>query len=302
MSNVIKTEDHHWWPQSLSRYWLDEDGVVHQLFPDGRVVGQKSTKKFGQIKNAHLIKLHKDPATPTVWDESFEARFGPIDDQIPAIVAWLNDLPFKQLFDGDRRDRFLAAPQSQEKRDALLELIMSLVVRGPRLRNITQATTEHYRARMGMTEPAANKSLIALNIRDAMNRFMAMARGRGKFLVLRAGAGEFIFGDGFLHSFESTANAPMDGEIVVPITPEIAVMWILPMSYDPEPNLSTIVLQESEVAHINTSVLVHSRDFVFYRSIAPPLIPEFTRHAHLKYGWPRTDAIAKIAEALATLR
>src|ERR1039458_717225 len=94
MADLLKTEDHHWWPQAVSRLWMNADGVVHQLFPDGRVVKQTNTKKFGHIKNAHLIKLHDDPAIPTVWDESFEGQFSKIDTAFPSIVEWLQTLPF----------------------------------------------------------------------------------------------------------------------------------------------------------------------------------------------------------------
>src|SRR5664279_3352082 len=287
MAAVIKTGDHHWWPQALASFWKNETGIVHQLFPDGRVIEQANTKKFGHIKNGHLIKLHANPDIPTVWDESFEKKFGDIDGGIRTVIQWLESLPFEPRKNvANRRERFVPATQNWADLNRLLELMISLVVRGPRLRHSVQDTTEYFRKRMGMNDQPASKSLINMNLRDALERFMSSARNRGKFAVLHAIAGEFIFGDGFLHTYTSTANAPMTAEILVPLTPAIAVFWTIPSAYEPLPNLSTLCLEKDEVGVINHTVLVHSRDFIFYRSQKPDIIDAFAQQKHLVYKWP----------------
>ena len=281
---VLKTTDHHWWPQALARLWADDGGVVHQLFSDGRLVPQTNPKKFGHIKNGHLIKLAADPGVSTPWDQDFEEKFSRADSAIPDIIRWLEGLPFEKRFSvAHRRERFVPASQDWEKLNLLLELLIALVVRSPRFRNLVKGATEYARSRMGFTDAVASKSLLNANLRDTLERFLEPARDLGKFAVLMATENEFIFGDGFFHSYVTSSHPPLTPEILLPLTPQIAVLWAIPTTYSPEPNLVTVCLNPRETEIVNETVLTHSKDFVFYRSKRPRLTEHFERREHLTY-------------------
>lgn len=129
---------------------------MHQLLPSGRVVPQTNTKKFSHIKNGHLIKLRA--TVPTVWDESFEKKFGDIDSSVPSIVRWLESLPFEPRENVvNRRERFVSATQSWGDLNRLLELMMSLVVRGPRLRHSVQGYDRVLSEANGNERPAGEQ-------------------------------------------------------------------------------------------------------------------------------------------------
>lgn len=93
----------------------------------------------------------------------------------------------------------------------------------------------------------------------------------------------------------------MTGEILVPLMPDIAVFWTIPPVYKPLPNLCTLCLGKDEVGVINHTVLVHSCDFVFYRSRKPDIIDEFVRQEHLVYEWPGHPTVRALREDLANL-
>ena len=74
------------------------------------------------------------------------------------------------------------------------------------------------------------------------------------------------------------------------------------MAYAPNPNLSTLCLSPDEADVINHTVLVHSRDFVFYRSEPPQLIEAFKQRAHLVYEWLGHPSVQALIAALTQLR
>lgn len=294
---ALKSEGHHWWPKSLSRYWANEDGVVHQLFWDGRVVPQTNPKNFGVITNAHHIKLGD---APTVWDQSFEKHFGSADSAFPGIVEWLGSLQSEDVNEGaSLSKRFRPHHAEWDTLNQLLECLLSLVVRGPKFRNSIQETTKYYRERMGFPDPSASRVLINLNLRDALQRFLDDAVNRGKFAVLISKEREFVFGDGFYHTYSCPADAPMRPCILVPITPNICILYVRPISYRTEPRLVTLHLRIDEAGFINETVLVHSCDFVFYRSQPPPIIELFARREFLQYEWNEHPSIKALIDAFA---
>ena len=129
MSKKLKTELHHWWPRSVSKFWADADGYVTQLSWEGKVVRSKPAK-FGAIKNAHQMKFGGDEGSP--WDTNFELEFQRADSAFPDFVEWLLGLDSSfGCTSAEFQDRFLAQPIPQEQRDQFAECIASLIVRSP---------------------------------------------------------------------------------------------------------------------------------------------------------------------------
>lgn len=72
--------------------------------------------------------------------------------------------------------------------------------------------------------------------------------------------------------------------IVAPITPTITVIITRPFSFMTYPRLSTIVLNEEEVAVCNDAVQVYSRNALFFRKDKPLVDEAFARAQHLQYS------------------
>ena len=126
----FKSALHHWWPQCLSKRWLNDKGVIYHLFWDDRCIPQTNPKNFGAIKDAHLIK---HAIYPTDWDESFEEIFGSADGAFPKSLDWLIDL---------QKTKPSLQDEERENLDILLECLLSLVVRSPRFRNQIKVNVE----------------------------------------------------------------------------------------------------------------------------------------------------------------
>jgi len=270
----MKSASHHWWPQCISKRWVNDENVVHQLFWDGRDIAHKNTKNFGAIGNAHLIKFSDKP---TDWDESFEKIFDLADRTFPNVLDWIESL----------QGNFNPLKEEQENLDILLECLLSLVVRSPSFRNsisnIGRITTDEI--------------CMKLNQRDTLVKFKTALSGHGKFAVLFSSEHEFIFGDGFYHNFTSSIAAPIEPRIIVPILPNICIFYSRPMSYRTNPRLITKELTKNDIDFINQTTITYSRDYIFYRQQRPDISENFSCKKFLEYhpnGDPVIDAFLQI--------
>jgi hypothetical protein len=297
----LQNERHHWWPETVSKFWANGDGLVHRLTPDGKTLSSQP-KSFGVIKNDNTIKM---AAQPTVWDESFESTFNAADSEFAWLIEWLQTLtsPIPAIEPVASRDAFAAriTPFTlEEKRHAqLAECLASLIIRSPGFRNRVRLQTEEMRRRMGFPDPTAEQKLIGMNVRGGQRMLSdAMARG-GKFAVLRSGLREFIFGDGFLHNIHSVANAPMTPRCLIPLTPEIAIFYTLPVQYSSYPKAFVMNLVPDEVGFINRAVQIYSGRYLFYRNEKPDLALEFTGGKHTSYQFDQAPWPAHLEDAMA---
>lgn len=296
----LKSEDHHWWPQGLARHWTDENGVVHQVLWDGKVIPQTNTRNFGFTRNAHHIRLAHARGETSPWDESIEKQFSEADGAFPSLARQLDGLTIEDVqHPANLPARFHEISFPEADLDTLILCVLSLVVRGPRFRSSIRLTTEHYRKRFGLADPAADKNLIAANLRNALDLFVRNAKGRGKFAILDPADREFIFGDGFFHNYTGVSVAPMNPRLIVPITPKRAVLWALPPSYSTRPRIVGMRLNPEEVSFINETTMVYSCDSIFFRSQQPQATEAFTRHQFLEYEWNKHPSIDGLIDAMA---
>lgn len=289
---ALKTERHHWWPESVSQFWTDSEGNARQLSWDGREICSPP-KNFGSITNAHHIKFAED----SVWNSSFENIFGKADSQFPKIIRWIENLepPYKD--DTELSNRFV--PQ-QIPENALIELsecLASLIIRSPVSRNKIKLTVEQYR--IGLKEPKAGKTLIALNMRHTYDTIVRTMQNGGKFAFLFSNPSEFIFGDGLLHNFSTGVIAHFNSRCVVPFTPNIAIVYIRPTSYRPEPRLVSIRLNSEEVRFFNNTTQIYSKDFVFYRHQKPPTLDDFSCRQFREFQYHKHPFLDWLSENIA---
>lgn len=265
----FESKRHHWWPQAISKRWLNKENIIYQVFSNGREdIPQNNTTNFGVIKNAHSIKFS---TSPTLWDQSFEGIFQSADDAFPKILDWLEDLQENKTISN------LNFLNEEKNLDILLECLLSLIVRSPRFRSQIKCNIEHFRNN-------ADETTIKLNLRDALNRFKTSLQGRGKFAVIFSDEQEFIFGDGFYHNFTSSINAP--------ILPNICIFYSRPISYRANQRLIKMKINNDDIIFINQTTMLYSRDYIFYRNQRPEVTENFTCGSFLEYD-PNGDPVIK---------
>jgi hypothetical protein len=276
----LKSALHHWWPQCVSKHWLNDEGVINHLFWNEYNVPQTNPRNFGAIRDAHLIKY---ASYPTDWDESFEGFFGSADEAFPKILDWLIDLQEKTPSLQD---------EEQGNLDILLECLLSLVVRSPRFRNQIKINIEK------ITNQNTDENLIKINQRDTLNSFKKSLLGQGKFAVIYSKEKEFIFGDGFYNNFVSSIGIPLEPRIITPLLPNICVFYSRPTSYMRHPRLITMELEKEDIDFINRTTMIYSQSYLFYRSQKPVITEDFWCKQFLEYnpngGDPVITAFSKI--------
>jgi hypothetical protein len=176
----------------------------------------------------------------------------------------------------------------------LIEGVVSLAVRSPMNREAAVGLAEKLRGPLPERE---RNGLIGFNMCHSFNSAMRACGDRGKIAIIYSPDREFIFGDGFFHNITSPAVAPMTPQVLVPLTPEISVLYVIPTRYRTEPQLSTIVIEPDEATVLNNTVQVYARKALFYRSEKPELLDEFRQGRHLRYS--RSDhPIAQLIHSL----
>lgn len=280
----VKSERHHWWPECVSQHWKNKDGIVHWLKPNGEVI-KAPPKKFGCIGNGHYIKLGRNAGEMTPWDQNFEPIFDRADRGFPDVIAWLESLEKKDVPHAKTlTDRFIPQDASDERIAQLVESIVSLAIRSPMQRETAVRTAEVIRGGNRLAERERN-SLIALNMRDSHQRAISQIGNRGKFSVLYSPEREFVFGDGFFHNIRSPVQYQLNSyKMIVPITPEISVLYASPRQYNVNPRFFTLMITPEEADMLNNTVQIYSRNNIFYRFEKPTIMPDYERGEHMSYA------------------
>lgn len=294
MHKPLKTGLHHWWPKGLSQFWRDQNDGTTQLSPNGEELKSKSAQ-FGAITNGHHVKISE---TPSPWDRTFEHTFDRPDSNFPSVIEWLHSFEVATSYIDERFENRLQ-PQSAtaDMLANLTECLASLIVRSPAFRNVIRLTIESYRNEPGVPPFTAPESLVAANMQDCLKTFSREIGGRGKIVVLYSDTREFIFGDGFLHNFSPPGrlNSP---RCLIPLTPTMSVLYFLPRSYVAIPRLMTMRISPSEVETLNHIIQVYSRDYIFFRSQKPRILPEFSKGEFLQCQYhkhPWLDLLIEVA-------
>jgi hypothetical protein len=286
---VIKGENHHWWPKGLSKFWVNEKGIVQRIDYRGSVIPSKP-KEFGQISNGHNILFEND----SPWESTIEHYFDEPDQNMPNIVGWLASL--KREVKCENTTKFFSPAQEieDENLDILRECIISLIVRSPKYRNAQNSLVESFR---GKLEKAESKRLIAANINQKYKTLVRNSKGAGKFAILFSEKFEFIYGDGFYSNINAATEHLSGLKVVIPMTPDIAVIWSSPMAYRSYPMIISIEADEETVEIVNNSVQVYSKEYLFFRTQKPNLIEDFKLGEHRVYGH-QTDPLDSLIDSL----
>ena len=193
MARSLKPERHHWWPECVSEFWKNDEGCVHWLRPNGKIV-QSPPKNFGVIGNGHQIRLGTAPGETTIWDESFERDFQRADDNFPTVIRWLQELERWNHPSRTRMtDRFVPVSVEDERLSMLAESMISLAVRSPMNREAAVSVAEYYRGPLPERE---RNTLITMNMRHSHKEAVKQIGIRGKFVAIYSPARARRLADG----------------------------------------------------------------------------------------------------------
>ena len=267
----LKSAKHHWWPRCVSKHWVGRDGRVGRLTPDGSV-RRVSPSSLGSIKNAHLIRFDRDD--PTFWDQDFEDEFSQADGTFPRVIQWLNDVRAESARrPKGERYRYTEIGSTQQKRRYLAVCLVSLAVRSPSNRESVASMVRQVRDEPNIP-PWEIDNLVRANMGNAQKKLSERA-GEGKFAILLSKRREFIFGDGFHHNVRSPVQGLPSPRMLVPVTPKIAVIYVIPRRWREEPRLVCKTLTSEEVEWVNYGVQVYSKSEVFFKSEKPSTTDAF---------------------------
>jgi hypothetical protein len=268
---------HHWWPEGVSGFWVNNTGGIHRLQPDGDVKSL-TPRNIGVIGGGHWIKLG-DKGEPTPWDQSFESEFERADAMFPDVIRWLDSLDRRgPPFEIPRSRRMMTQPITDDQMGDVIECLVSLAVRSPMHRERAVSLAEDLRGPLPERE---RNSLIGLNMRDSMKRALGSLRGSGKVMVVYSPEREFIYGDGFFHNITPPCDIINNAKIVAPLTPWMTVIYARPSRFRTDPRLVTITATIAEAETMNRAVQIYARRQLFYRSEAPTITDAFRQEKHL---------------------
>lgn len=152
--------------------------------------------------------------------------------------------------------------------------------------------------RLGLPVSNADRNAaVSMNVLGKQRTMSANIGATGKFAVLYSGNREFTYGDGCFNNLDGAVDPPHYPKLLVPVTPEIAVIACRPLSYLVEPRLSSIVLADEETDYCNHAIQVYSRREMFFRSQLPHLDSAFTSGERHRYA-PADNPVDELMEAI----
>lgn len=287
--HYIRGERHHWWPQGLLKHWVDTEGVISRLSPHGELE-RLPPSKVANIAGGHNVEIVEAALAST-----FEDMFDRPDSRFPQVVAWLQLLAKSHIGRTEQRDQPTCVEDLSERENLALlhECMLSLAVRSPMFRSRIFLGIAKFNQHSTKKQ---YKQLVALNLRNSYHFMLERTLGQGKFMILIAKSGEFIFGDGFYNNIYPGSSLHPPVRMLAALTPELAVLYELPMACMVEPRIVTILADEGAVGLVNDTVQIYSRDWIFYRT-QPPVIRDYFRcgeHRVITEGDPVTNLVAAI--------
>lgn len=277
-------ERHHWWPIALSSHWIGEDNLIGRITPNGKT-SRIPPKKIARISGGHNV----DFGIPTPWNHTFEDEFDKADSSFSRVINWLQEIA--TLHEGHHEELdFKPISCSNDMWSYLAECTASLVIRSPKFREYAVSFAEKLRGPLPKQE---RKILISGNLMHKQKELSQLLNTSGKFVVFLSNMDEYIFGDGFYQNVPASNIFSSHGtRILIPITPNITILYIRPTSYIKEPRFTITHTPKNVVDFLNDTIQTYSKNELFFRQKIPVLSEHFTISKHLEYGPP--DPIDKL--------
>lgn len=270
---LLLGEKHHWWPKSLSKFWTDSNGLIGRVDSGGKV-SRSRPKNSARIADGHNIRFGSQ------WDQTFEQMFDSPDSKFPSLVEELETLvEFHRNAQCSSLD-FLPHVDNDPIISKTIECMLSLVVRSPSFRQDVALLINSVRTtcRSEECEP-----FIAANLYSAYSLLKPQTSAEGKFLIIWSPEKEFLYGDGIYNNLSISSQSLNNARILVPMTPNIAVLYALPIESTVLPKLFSIESNDNLHSLINLTTQIYSKNCLFFRRDRPELSEHFLRGEHLRY-------------------
>lgn len=287
----LKSEKHHWWPQTISKHWENQNGFINRINAKGENTEIKP-KSLAVIKNGHIIKLSDNPEKRTGFDQNFEHFFDNADNNSNTIINLLSKI-WTEHFKITSYKSIRSNHCSSKYHELIIEIIVALAVRSPLYRDRCIAPAEKLRGEIPKLE---KDRLIALNMRDALKNITYHIKNEASIYLLLSKEKEFIFGDGFYHDIPAVTIPSRSPTILCPLTPHISVI-IDAKGRKKDDSLISISLNDEEIALCNDTIQIYSKSEIFYRNDKPILSSHFLdnqRKEYFFYDDPILELLRKI--------
>jgi len=249
------------------------------LVPSGEVF-DGGARSWGAINDGHNY-IH-EKGEKSHYDFEFESAFC-IDGSFNSLIEKI-----ELCVSNNRGDDFAAINDfDPEDLDTILKYIASLVIRSPHYRE--QAASIMELTPSIKRDNADKKNLIALNLSGKYEILVEALKGTGKFVFFYTDSNDFIFGDGFYQNISLNPISQISYRILVPLTPSIAILYIKPHSYNPEPRLFVKKANNEIVKLVNDMVEIYSKDFLFFVGDQPGTSNWFDDHNHYYADYEEVD-------------
>lgn len=188
-----------------------------------------------------------------------------------------------------QRERKARQIEERYVRTPLAELVASLVVRSPCVRNqIRVSVSDFFDGEGPWPNGEVPNPIISYNQRPLLECYSKALAQRGKFAILLSDHREFIFGDGMLNNFHGGVITPNNPRCVLAMTPAIAIAYDCPISYSKSADFVAARISPNEVDEINWYTQVYSGTHLYYRSELPGDLSAFELGRHQQVQYNRT--------------
>lgn len=266
---VLRGEKHHWWPKSLSKFWVNERGLVNRIEPCGKLV-TSTPKEFGHISDGHNILYSR----PSAWESTIEDYFDLPDSSMAEVVEYLESFKTNSSDYGTQEN-------DSDQLNLLRECMISLLVRTPKYRNSIEDLVTSLRGELPKAEA---KMLISSNVHQNYKQLLKSSYNCGRLAILFSRTDEFIYGDGLYTNLTVNTQNLSNFKAVIPFTPNIVVVWCRPMAYRPKPKVISAEVSPKDVKLLNDTTQIYSKDYIFYRTTAPEIHSDFKLREHRMFS------------------
>ena len=272
---LIPGENHHWWPESLSINWVNNESLINVIKPDGRTF-RSPPKKLGRIGGGHNVILNES----SNLNHTYESEFDVVDSDFKKVIKVLTEIVKSHHQNNNCESNYCEHTYDNVFLNKLCNCLISLLVRAPMSRNQIVGFIDEIGTPMSKKDL---KLLSAVNISGKLDRVSKRLKDKGKFIILFSINCEFIYGDGFYHNISmNVLNSAIDDRILVPLTPHLAIMYVNPTQCMKEPRLMTLFANRELVMNVNNMVQLYSKEYLFYKSERPILKREFLQNEHFE--------------------
>jgi len=269
---------HHWWPELQSKHWTDSSGLIFGTKSDGSYF-QAQPKNIGvesQLYTRYTTTGDSDLTIEKWFAAEIESPFRESLDYLVRLPGLLREpfrLPAEKIAEAKSlgfvvRDYRESIDIPAKHRASLGLYIAALVVRSPRyLAKIQQ----FHEANSTFSNDREIKTITLDNMLHLFNVYKDSIAKSTFLFTVREGKNEFLFSDGGVAPKEPWKPGPLPFDILVPLTPDLAVT-VLPSPTGDLSRERRFLLGRANaqgIARLNRKILSTAAQLVFSRSTPP---------------------------------